>query len=92
MSASSSDPQSNELVDVAANVQRVFKPVTPPPAFREHLRDGLRMAAEHQLAHRALEFEYDRRNATAWGWVFGAALLGALVSFIIIQLRMRHAR
>lgn len=92
MGASTPHSQSNELIDVVTNVQRALRPVAPPPAFREHLRDGLRMAAEHQLAHRALEFEHDRRRGTAWGWVFGAALVGACVSFIVIQLRVRYAR
>ena len=92
MGVSSSHSPSNELIDVVTNVQRALRPVAPPPAFREHLRDSLRMAAEHQLAHSTVRFENNRRRGTAWGWMFGAALVGACVSFIVIQLRVRHAR
>lgn len=78
--------QKDNLADVADNLQHVLKPVAPPPAFRERLRDNLQMAAEHQRAHHA----YTRPRDTAWGWMVGAALLGALIGFIAIQLRARR--
>lgn len=78
--------QENELAGVADNLQHLLKPVAPPPAFRERLRDNLQLAAEHQRAHHA----YNRPRDIAWGWIIGAALLGALIGFIAIQLRARR--
>ena len=88
----SASAQSNELTDVAANLQRALRPIAPPPAFRKHLRDGLRMAAEHQLTQRAVNDTRQPRNGTGWGWVIGAAVIGALLSFIVTQLRARQMR
>jgi hypothetical protein len=78
--------QKNEWADVADHLQHILKPIAPPPVFRERLRDNLQMAAEHQRAHHASH----RRRDTAWGWLIGAALLGALIGFIAIQLRARR--
>lgn len=91
MGASASHSQSKELIDVAANVQRALKPVTPPPAFRERLRDNLQMAAEQQRAQHAFGYARPRRGG-AWAWVLGAALIGAFIGFVVIHLRMRPAR
>lgn len=86
MDRSSPFAQKNEWADVADNLQHILKPIVPPPAFRERLRDNLQMAAEHQRAQHA----YHRRRDVAWGWMVGAALLGALIGFIAIQLRARR--
>lgn len=82
--------QKDELTDVAANVQRVLKPIAPPPAFRERLHDNLQLAAGHRLAEN--RFENDPRRNMSWGWIVGAALIGAGIGFIVMQLRWRRAR
>ncbi len=51
------DPQRDELnalMDIAARTKRALTPVSPKPAFRAHLREGLMMAAHHQHAHNTL--------------------------------------
>jgi hypothetical protein len=90
MSASSSHLQ-DELTEVVTHVQRALRPVALPPGFREHLRDGLRVAAEHQQAHHAMGFEPERRGG-AWGWVFGAAVIGAVIGFLAIHFRAHRRR
>lgn len=90
MERSSSLQQKDQLTDVAANVQRVLQPIVPPSTFRERLRDNLQLAAGHRLTeHR---FENEQRDNSSWVWLVGAALIGAGVSFIVMQLRWRQGR
>jgi len=92
MSEPSSLAQSNELTGVEADVRQTLKPVAPPPSFRAHLRDGLMMAAQHQQAHRALGYARTTRYPARWLWLVMAALVGSLIGFVIVQLRLRLAR
>jgi len=78
-----------KLGRVESNVQRALKPVSPPSAFRAHLRDGLVMAAQHQRAHSILADAADRREDYGWLVLLAAAILGAVLGFIAMRLRAR---
>ena len=80
----------NEILGVESNVKRALKPVPPPPAFREHLRDGLVMAAHHQQTHHALGYAQPRGNRFQWIWLTGAVAIGTALGFIAIRLRTRQ--
>lgn len=77
------------LLDVAARVKRTLKPVSPAPAFRARLHDGLMLAANHQQAHRIL---VARHEEPQWGWLLGAAALGSAAGLIALVLRARAGR
>lgn len=81
----------NRFDEFAGNVQRAMKPVSTPPAFRAHLRDGLMLAAQHQQTHRVLE-DAEVRNDNPWLWLMLAAMVGALVGFAVMRLSARNAR
>ncbi len=88
-------PQRDELeslLDVAARAKRILTPVSPRPAFRAHLREGLTMAAHHQHAHNLLIDQTGlQREEAPWGWLLGAAALGSAAGLIAIALRTRQA-
>ena len=79
----------NRLGQVENNVQRVLKPVAAPSAFREHLRDGLMMAAHHQQAYESAGTIQLESNGVTWLWFFIAMVFGAALSIIVLKLRMR---
>ncbi len=74
------------LLDVAARVKRVLKPVKPEPAFRARLRNGLLLAAHHQQAQRIL---VEKRGEPQWGWLLGAAAIGSAAGLIAVVWRSR---
>ena len=80
----------DEILGVESDVKRALKPVSAPPAFRAHLRDGLVMAAHHQQTHHALAYARPRRNAPPWIWLVSAAILGTALGFVAMRLRKRQ--
>jgi hypothetical protein len=89
------DRETDELMDVAARVERTLRPVPPRPAFRARLRDGLEMAAHQQQAHRQLSGELSEPSKAphplrgSWGWLIGAAALGSAAGVIAVVMRSR---
>lgn len=77
------------LLDVAARVKRVLKPVKPAPAFRARLHDGLLLAAHHQQAQRIL---IEKHGEPQWGWLLGAAAIGSAAGLIAVVWRSRAER
>lgn len=80
---------SDEILGVESYVQRALLRVPPPPAFREHLRDGLMLAAQHQQTHHALGYARPRRNNLAWLWMTVAMTIGITLGFIVMRQRVR---
>jgi hypothetical protein len=76
-------PQDREelaaLMQVAARVKQTLKPVTPAPAFRARLHDGLMLAAHHQQAQRIY---IDKRGEPQWGWLLGAAAAAGIIAVV----------
>ena len=87
--SSAAQPRDQVLGKVEINVQRVLKPVAAPSVFREHLRDGLVMAAQHQQTHQALDDWQPRSSNAAWLWFVGAVMVGMGLGFIVMRLRAR---
>ncbi|MGE5265717.1 MAG: hypothetical protein ACM3S0_20250 [Acidobacteriota bacterium] len=77
------------LLDVAARVKRVLKPVKPEPAFRARLHNGLLLAAHHQRARRVL---VEKQGEPQWGWLLGAAAIGSAAGLIAVVMRSRAER
>ncbi len=78
-----------DLHAVEANVMRALKPVAPPPAFRARLRDGLQSVAQYNTT---LPVVADQQsNPASWALLISAVTLGAILGFIVIVLRARHA-
>ncbi len=67
------------LMQVAARVKQTLKPVTPTPAFRTRLHDGLMLAAHHQQAQRIY---IDKRGEPQWGWLLGAAAAAGIIAVV----------
>jgi hypothetical protein len=80
------DAETESLMELAARVEQTLRPVSPEPAFRARLRDGLALAAHHQQAHRMLVV---RRSEPPWGWLIGAAAIGSAAGLIAVLLRSR---
>ncbi|MCL4396213.1 MAG: hypothetical protein M1482_15660 [Chloroflexi bacterium] len=76
----------NSLLETAALARQVLVPVSPAPAFRARLHDGLVLAAHHQEAQRMLQRP---RSEPPWGWLIGAAALGSAAGLVAIALRSR---
>lgn len=76
------------LLMTAERAKRALAPVSMSPAFRTHLRDGLRVAASHKQMQNMLL----GRSDPTWGWVIGAAALGSAAGLIAIAWRSRHLR
>lgn len=81
-----------KLGSVETNVQRALKPVSPPSAFREHLRDDLVLAAQHQHAHQTLAAASDARDDLGWLILLAATLLGSILGFVVMRLRAQRAQ
>src|SRR5512142_2585888 len=77
------------LLEVAARVKRVLKPVKLEPVFRTRLRNGLVMAAHHQRAQRIF---VEKHGEPQWGWLLGAAALGSAAGLIAVVWRSRSER
>ena len=77
------------LLDVAARVKRVLKPVQLEPVFRARLRNGLIMAAHHQQAQRIF---VEKHGEPQWGWLLGAAAIGSAAGLIAVVWRSRSER
>ncbi len=92
---SAEDGEISDLAEVTARIERTLRPVQPAPVFRARLRDGLRMAAHHQEAHRLLAertgapVEFPQTIRGPWGWLIGAAALGSAASVIAMVMRSR---
>jgi hypothetical protein len=87
--SSAAQPSDQVFGKVEINVKRALKPVAAPAAFRERLRDGLVMAAQHQQTHQALDDWQPPSSNAAWLWFVGAVMLGVGLSFIVMRLRAR---
>ncbi len=80
--------QRDDLENVEADVMRALKPVSPPPAFRARLRDGLRNAAQHQQEPPVRVHE-PPRDQLQWSWLISAAALGSVIGLLLVLLRAR---
>jgi hypothetical protein len=74
------------LLSVAARVKHTLTPVTPDPAFRKRLHNGLLMAAHHQAARKIL---IEKRGEPQWGWLLGAAAIGSAAGILAMVWRSR---
>ncbi len=74
------------LLETAARIKRVLKPVKPEPAFRARLHSGLMLAAHHQRAQRIL---IEKHGEPQWGWLLGAAAIGSAAGLIAVVWRAR---
>lgn len=78
----------------AENLERVLVPVQPPDAFRDHLRQGLRLASRQHRARGSIRLGR-RMNWANW-WIgaaaFGASLAaGSLIAYLV-RSRVTHSR
>jgi hypothetical protein len=74
------------LFKIAERAKRALSPVSPSPAFRARLRDGLMLAAHHQQTRRILT---EKRGEPTWGWLIGAAAIGSAAGIVAFVLRLR---
>jgi hypothetical protein len=78
--------QAEELFQVAERAKHALTRVTPQPAFRARLHDGLMMAAHHEQTHRLL---LEKPMDSNWGWLIGAAAIGSAAGIMAFMLRLR---
>jgi hypothetical protein len=75
---------------LAEQLKHTLQPISPTPAFRTRLRDGLQMAGHYRDSH---QLRVVRRGDPQWSmWLACAATAGACIGIAALILRSRRGK